>query len=94
MLNEGDEAPDSMTATFGNVDQYAAMMAVLRVGGRLHGTVLVAGRDRFFSDQDGQILSTFAVPIVLSIEDAELNQRLTERNRQLAATRMELDRLT
>jgi signal transduction histidine kinase len=94
LLNEDDKAPDSMATTFGNVDQYAAMMAVLRVGGRVHGTVLVAGRDSPFSDQDGQLLSTFAVPIVLAIEDAELEQRLTERNRQLAATRLELERLT
>jgi signal transduction histidine kinase len=94
LLNEGDEVTASMAATFGNVDQHAAMAAVLRVGGRVHGIILVAGRDRSFSEQDGQLLSTLAVPIALAIEDAELNQRLIERGRQLSATRAELDQLT
>lgn len=93
LLNEGSGVSDSMVNTFGSVDQLAAMMAVLRVGGRVHGTILVAGRDKPFSDQDGQLLSTFAVPIVLAIEDAELRQRLTERSRQLSATRAEFERL-
>ena len=94
LLNEGDDAPDSMVETSARVDRLAAMMAVLRVSGRLHGTILVAGRDRPFSEQDGQLLAVFAVPIILAIEDAELNQRLLERARQLAATREELKRMT
>jgi signal transduction histidine kinase len=83
-----------MAETFGNVDRLSAMMAVLRVEGRVHGTILVSGREQPFSEQDGQLLATFAVPIVLAIEDAELNQRLIDRGRQLAATRSELDRLS
>jgi len=94
LLNESDSTPGSMADTFGNVDNLAAMMAVLRVEGRVHGTILVSGRKQPFSDQDGQLLATFAVPIVLAIEDAELNQRLIDRGRQLAGTRSELDRLS
>jgi signal transduction histidine kinase len=70
------------------------MMAVLRVSGRVHGTILVGGRDRPFSERDGQLLATFAVPIVLSIEASELNQWMLNRTRQLAATREELERVT
>lgn len=93
LLNEGGDAPPNVANTFGTVDQLAAMMAVLRVGGRVHGTILVAGRDEPFSEQDGQLLATFAVPIVLAIEDAELRLRLRERGGQLDAARSELDRL-
>jgi signal transduction histidine kinase len=94
LLNEGDDAPDSMVEASARVDRLAAMMAVLRVSGRVHGTILVAGRDRPFSEQDGQLLAVFAVPIILAIEDAELNQRLLDRTRQLAAAREELKRMT
>jgi PAS domain S-box-containing protein len=94
LLNEGDEAPGSMMETSARVDRLAAMMAMLRVSGRVHGTVLVAGRDRSFSTQDGQLLATFAVPVVLAIEDAESNQRMLERTRQLAIARKELERMT
>jgi signal transduction histidine kinase len=93
MLNEGDDAPRSVARTSARVDKLAAMLAVLRVSGRVHGAVLVAGRDRPFSEQEGQIAAAFAVPIVLAIEDAELNQRLLERGRQLAEARQELDRV-
>jgi signal transduction histidine kinase len=94
LLNEGDDAPDSMVETSARVDRLAAMMAVLRVSGRVHGTILVAGRDHPFSEQDGQLLAVFAVPIILAIEDAELNRRLLDRVRQLAAAREELKRMT
>lgn len=94
LLNEGDDAPDSMVETSARVDRLAAMMAVLRVSGRLHGTILVACRDRPFSEQEGQLLAVFAISVILAIEDAELNQRLLERSRQLAATREELKRMT
>jgi len=69
LLNEGDEAPPSMATTFGNIDHYAAMMAMLRVGGRSRHYSRCR-RDEPFTDQDGQLLTTFAVPIVLAIEDA------------------------
>jgi signal transduction histidine kinase len=94
LLNEGDDAPDSMVETSARVDRLAAMIAVLRVSGRLHGTILVAGRDRPFSEQEGQLLAVFAISVILAIEDAELNQRLLDRSRQLAATREELKRMT
>jgi signal transduction histidine kinase len=94
LLNEGGDTSPSMANAFGSVDPLAAMMAVLRVGGRIHGTILVAGRDEAFSQQDGQLLATFAVPIVLAIEDAELHQRLLERGRQLDTAQSELDRLS
>ena len=94
LLNEGDDAPDSMVETSARVDRLAAMMGVLRVSGRVHGTILVAGRDRPFSEQDGKLLAVFAVPIVLAVEDAELNQRLLTRTRQLAAVREELKRMS
>ena len=94
LLNEGDDAPDSMIETSARVDRLAAMLAMLRVSGRVHGTILVAGCDRPFSAQDGQLLATFAVPIVLAIEDAESNQRMLDRTRQLAAARGELERMT
>ncbi len=94
LLNEGDDAPDSMVAASARVDKLAAMMAVLRVSGRVHGIILVASRERPFSEQDGQLLAAFAVPVVLAIEDAELNQRLLNRTRQLAAAQKELERMT
>jgi signal transduction histidine kinase len=93
LLNEGDEAPTDMVETSAQVDRLAAMLAILRVSGRIHGTVLVAGRDRPFSDQDGELLALFAVPIALSIENARLNQRLLDRTEQLAATWDDLDRM-
>jgi PAS domain S-box-containing protein len=94
LLNEGDTAPGNMIEASARVDRLAAMMAVLRVSGRVHGTILIAGRDRPFTEQDGQLAATFAVPIVLAIEDAELHQRLLDRVRQLEALREELDRIT
>jgi signal transduction histidine kinase len=94
LLNEGDDAPDSMVETSARLDRLAAMMAVLRVSGRLHGTILVAGRDHPFSEKEGQLLAVFAISVILAIEDAELNQRLLQRLRQLAATRKELKRMT
>ena len=94
LLNEGDDAPDSMVETSARVDRLAAMLAVLRVSGRLHGTILVAGRDRPFSEQEGQLLAVLAISVILAIEDAELNQRLLDRSRQLTATREELKRMT
>lgn len=93
LLNEGDDAPDNMVETSARVDRLAAMMAMLRVSGRVHGTILVAGRDRPFSRQDGELLAAFAVPIILAIETAELNRRTLSRTRQLAATRKELERM-
>jgi PAS domain S-box-containing protein len=94
LLNEGDPAPDSVAATSARVDKLAAMIAVLRVSGRLHGTLLIAGRDRPFSDKEGQLAAAFAVPIALAIEDAELNQRLLDRVHQLEAVREDLERIT
>ena len=94
LLNEGDDAPRGIAFASARVDRLAAMLAVLRVSGRVHGAVLVAGRDRPFSEQDGQIAAAFAVPIVLAIEDAELSQRLLERGRQLNAAREDLNRVT
>jgi signal transduction histidine kinase len=93
LLNEGDKAPDSMVEASSRVDRLAAMMAVLRVSGRVHGTILVAGRDDPFSDQEGQLAAAFAVPVVLAIEDDELNQRLLDRVQQLEAAREELARV-
>ena len=93
LLNEGDDAPSGVARTSARVDKLAAMLAVLRVSGRVHGAVLVAGRDRPFSEQEGQVAAAFAVPIVLAIEDAELNQRLLERGRQVTEAREELDRV-
>jgi PAS domain S-box-containing protein len=90
LLNEGDKAPADMIETSARVDRLAATMAFLRVSGRVHGAILVAGRDRPFSEQDGQLLALFAVPIALSIENAELNRRLLDRTQQLATTRDEL----
>jgi PAS domain S-box-containing protein len=94
LLNEGDKVPNGMAETSARVDQLAAMMGVLRVSGRIHGIILVAGRDRPFTDQDGQLMAMLTVPIVLSIEDAELNRRLLARVHQLAAARDELARMT
>ncbi|MFZ5915309.1 MAG: ATP-binding protein [Chloroflexota bacterium] len=94
LLNEGDAAPRQIVETAVRVDRLAAMMAVLRVSGRVHGTILVASRDRPFTEQEGQLLAAFAVPVVLAIEDAELNQRLLNRSRQLAAAREALRHTT
>jgi signal transduction histidine kinase len=93
LLNEGDEAPADMVETSARVDRLAAMMAFLRVSGRIHGAILVAGCERPFSQQDAQLLALFAIPIALSIENAELNHQLLDRTQQLAATRDELDRM-
>jgi PAS domain S-box-containing protein len=93
LLNEGDDAPDNMVETAARVDKLAAMMAVLRVSGRVHGAILLAGRDTAFSDRDGQLLAAFAVQIVLAIESAELNQRLLNRTQRLSAVREELERM-
>ena len=92
LLNEGDEAPDSMVETSAQVDRLAAVIAMLRVSARIHGAILVAGRERPFSDPDGQLLALFAVQIALSIENAELNRRLLDRAQQLATTQTELER--
>ncbi len=91
LLNEGDQAPADVVETSARVDKLAAVMAVLRVSGRVHGTILLAGRQEPFSERDAQLLSAFAVPVVLAIENAELNQRLLDRIQQLAETRDELD---
>ena len=93
LLNEGDYPPPNIVKVSCGANRLAAMMAVLRVSGRVHGTILVASRDHPFSEQEAQLLAAFAVPVVLAIEDAELNQRLLNRSRQLAATREELDRM-
>jgi signal transduction histidine kinase len=94
LLNAGVDAHRGMFKAFARADRRTAMMAVLRVSGRVHGTILVADRERPFSEQDGQLLATFAVPIVLAIEDAELNQRMLSQARQLAAAREELEEMT
>ncbi len=91
LLNEGDEAPPDMVETSARVDRLAAMMGILRVSGRIHGGILVAGRESHFSQQDGQLLALFAVPLALSIENTELNRRLLDRTQQLATTRDELE---
>jgi signal transduction histidine kinase len=93
LLNEGDQAPADMVETSARVDRLAAMLGILRVSARIHGAILVAGRDHPFSDQDGQLLALFAVPIALSIENTELNQRLLDRAEQLSTTREQLDRV-
>jgi PAS domain S-box-containing protein len=93
LLNEGDEAPADMFETSARVDRLAAMMAFLRVSSRIHGAVLVAGHAQPFTDQDGQLLAHLAVPLALSIENAELNRRLLDRTQQLAATQDDLNRL-
>lgn len=94
LLNEGDEAPADMVETSARVDRLAAMLGILRVSARIHGAILVAGRARPFTDQDGQLLGLFAVPTALSIENFELNQRLLDRAQQLTTTRQQLDELT
>lgn len=91
LLNEGDDAPADMVETSSRVDRLAAMFGILRVSARIHGAILVAGRDRPFTNQDGQLLALFAVPTALSIENQELNRRLLDRTEQLAATREDLD---
>jgi signal transduction histidine kinase len=93
LLNEGDEAPADMVETSARVDRLAAMMAFLRVSGRIHGAILVAGCERPFSQQDAQLLALFAIPIALSIENTELNHQLLDRTQQLAVTRDELNRM-
>jgi len=93
LLNEGAEAPADMVETSARVDRLAAMMAFLRVSGRIHGAVLVAGHAQPFTDPDGQLLAHLAVPLALSIENAELNRRLLDRTQQLAATQDDLNRL-
>lgn len=92
LLNEGDNAPADMVETSSRVDRLAAMLGILRVSARVHGLILVAGRDDPFTDQDGQLLALFAVPIALSIENTELNRRLLDRAEQLSTTREQLDR--
>jgi signal transduction histidine kinase len=91
LLNEGDDAPADMVEASARVDRLAAMFGILRVSARIHGAILVAGRDRPFSDQDGQLLALFAVPTALSIENHELNRRLLDRTEHLAAAREQLD---
>jgi signal transduction histidine kinase len=91
LLNEGDDAPADMVETSSRVDRLAAMLGILRVSARVHGLILVAGRDDPFTDQDGQLLALFAVPIALSIENTELNRRLLDRAEQLSTTREQLD---
>jgi K+-sensing histidine kinase KdpD len=93
LLNEGDEAPADMVETSARVDRLAAMLGILRVSARIHGAILVAGRARPFTEQDGQLLGLFAVPTALSIENFELNQRLLDRAQQLTTTRQQLDEL-
>lgn len=92
LLNEAVDASNSVTPFQAN--KLAAMMAMLRVSGRVYGAILVAGRNHLFSDQDGQLLTALAAQIVLVIEGVELNQRLNDRTRQLAKTRQELARMT
>jgi PAS domain S-box-containing protein len=93
LLNEGDEAPADMIEASARVDRLAAVLGVLRISGRVHGAILVAGRDRPFSDQDGQLVALFAVPTALSIENAELHRRLLDHTQQLATTRHDLNRM-
>lgn len=93
LLNEGDTAPGEMVETSARVDKLAAMMAFLRVSGRVHGAILVAGRDRPFTDQDGRLLALFAVPMALSIENTELNRLLLDRTQRLTEIQSELDRM-
>jgi len=94
LLNGDSDALESLVKAFTRDDRLAAMMAVLRVSGRVHGTILVADRDRPFSEQEGQLLATFAVPVVLAIEDSELNQRMLSQARQLATAQEELEQMT
>jgi signal transduction histidine kinase len=93
LLNEEGDLPDEMDGGSARQERLAAMMAVLRVSGRVHGTLLVASRGHPFAQRDGQLLAAFAVPVVLAIEDAELNQRLLRRSQQLASAQEELARL-
>ena len=91
LLNEGADAPPDIVATSAQVDRLAAMLGILRVSARVHGAILVAGREHSFTDQEGRLLALFAVPTALSIENAELNQRLLDRNERLAMIREQLD---
>lgn len=93
LLNEEGDLPGEMDRGSARQERLAAMMAVLRVSGRVHGTLLVASRGHPYSERDGQLLAAFAVPVVLAIEDAELNQRLLRRSRQLSEVQEELARL-
>lgn len=93
LLNEGTDAPADMVETSSRVDRLAAMLGILRVSARIHGAILAAGRGRPFTDQDGQLMALFAVPIALSIENVELNRRLLDRTQQLTTTREQLDRV-
>lgn len=93
LLNEGDHAPADVVETSSQVDRLAAMLGILRVSGRIHGAILVAGRDRPFNDNDGQLLALFAVPTALSIENAELNRRLLDRTEQLASAQHQLEKV-
>jgi PAS domain S-box-containing protein len=93
LVNESDGTPDSVMRALAPVDDRAAILAVLRVSGRVHGAILIAGRDQDFAEQDGQLASAFAVPVALAIEDAESHHRLLDRVRQLASARDELERL-
>jgi signal transduction histidine kinase len=93
LLNEGDEAPADMVEASAQVDRLAAVLGILRVSGRIHGAILVAGRPVPFTSQDGELLALFAVPTALSIENSELNRRLLDRSQQLAITRDEMNRV-
>jgi signal transduction histidine kinase len=93
LAGPGDALADAVGTLVGS-DRVAAMLGILRVSGRIHGALLVAGRDRPFSNQDGRLLAHLAVPTALSIENAELNRRLLDRTYQLATTQEQFDRLT
>lgn len=93
LLDGDNDLPADAVNAADNVGRLAAMLGVLRVSGRIRGAILVAGRDRPFTDSDGQLLAIVAVPTALSIENADLNERLLDRTQQLATTRDELDRL-
>jgi PAS domain S-box-containing protein len=93
LLNEGDSAPADMVETSSQVDRLAAVLGILRVSARIHGAILVAGRARPFTDQDGQLLALFAVPTALSIENTELNRRLLDRAQQLLTAQEQLEQM-
>jgi len=93
LLNGDNNLPARATGSPENVSQLAAMLGVLRVSARIRGAILVAGRDRPFSNDDGQLLAIVAVPTALSIENTDLNERLLDRTQQLSTARGELDRL-
>jgi signal transduction histidine kinase len=93
LLNGDNDLPANTADNPDNVGQLAAMLGVLRVSARIRGAILVAGRDRPFSNDDGQLLAIVAVPTALSIENTDLNERLLDRTQQLSTARGELDRL-